>query len=128
MSGPTIGDRQVQPTFPKLGPGETVAVTTQIAKATQAEHILCQTHLQNGDPIVFKEADQQALDAQESTSSTKGVLPQETAVNGDSTDDPSTSIHSTEFRKRKDDEQKENEVLLSYHFTYIHSFSFFEVI
>ncbi|KAF9132068.1 hypothetical protein BGW39_000863 [Mortierella sp. 14UC] len=109
MSTPTIGGRQVQPILPKLGPRESVT-TTQLAKAIQADGILGQTRLQNGDPSVFKEAAQRALGGLQSA--TKGTSPQETVSTGDTTDDALPSINSAEFRKRKGDEQKANEVVL----------------
>ncbi|KAK3836706.1 MAG: hypothetical protein J3R72DRAFT_450336 [Linnemannia gamsii] len=108
----TTGDRQVQPILLKLGPGESTATTTQLTKAIQAEGVLGQTLLQNGDPSVFKEAAQRALGSLQSGNGLKGSSPQDNGPTGDTTDDASPSMHSAEFRKRKGDEQKANEAVL----------------
>lgn len=103
VSIPVSGGRQVQPIMPKLGPGGAIA-----------DSILGQTRLQNVGPSVFKEAAQRALGSLQSRSSTKGTLPQENVPTGDTTDDASPSVHSAEFRKRKGDEQKANEVCICF--------------
>lgn len=110
VSTPVIGGRQVQPILPKLGPG--VAIV---------DSILGQTRLQNGGPSVFKEAAQRALGSLQSGSGMKGASPQENVPTGDTTDDASPSTHSAEFRKRKGDEQKANEVC-SYSYSVCFSF------
>ncbi|KAF9904932.1 hypothetical protein EC991_002232 [Linnemannia zychae] len=112
MSSPTIRGQQVQRIMPKLDSEESVVTTTQLANPIQADGIFGQTRLQNGDPSVFKAAAQRALGSLQSASSTKGISPQETVPTGDTTDDASPSMHSAEFRKRKGDEQKANEVVL----------------
>ncbi|KAF9150840.1 hypothetical protein BG015_007334 [Linnemannia schmuckeri] len=101
MSAPVIEGRHVQSILPKPGPGELIA-----------DGILAQTRLQNGDPSVFKEAAQRALGSLHSGNGTKGTAPQENVATGDTTDDASPSVHSAEYRKRKSDEQKANEVVL----------------
>ncbi|KAG0259174.1 hypothetical protein BGZ95_004761 [Linnemannia exigua] len=112
ISTPTIEGRQVQLNMPKLGPGESTATTTQLANTIQAQDVLGQTRLQNGDPSFFKEAAQRALGSLQSGNSMKGTSPQDNGPTGDTTDDASPSMHSAEFRKRKGDEQKANEVVL----------------
>ncbi|KAF9318787.1 hypothetical protein BGZ91_005091, partial [Linnemannia elongata] len=101
VSTPDMEGRQEQSILPKLSPGE--AITDGIPP---------QTRLQTGDPSVFKEAAQRALRSLQSGSSAKGTAPQENAPTGDTTDDASPSMHIAEFRKRKGDEHKANEVVL----------------
>ncbi|KAG9073255.1 hypothetical protein KI688_001047 [Linnemannia hyalina] len=101
MPTPVIGGRQVQPILPKLGPGETTA-----------DGILARTRLQTGDPSVFKEAAQRALGSLQPENGAKRTPSQENTPTGDTTDDASPAMHSAEFRKRKVDEQKANEVVL----------------
>ena len=112
VSTPVIGGRQVQPILPKLGPGDAIA-----------DGILAQTRLQTGDPSVFKEAAQRALGSLQSGNSAKGTPPRENGPTGDTTDDASPSIHSAEFRKRKGDEQKANEVCIDSCF-FVHSYCY----
>ncbi|KAF9084972.1 hypothetical protein BGX23_010077 [Mortierella sp. AD031] len=113
MSTSIIGGRQVQPILPKLGPGETLTVTTQFTKAIPVEGTLTQTRLQNGAPSVFKEAAQRALGGlTQSGNNAKVISPQDGVPTGDTTDDASPSMHSAEFRKRKSDDLKANEVVL----------------
>lgn len=109
VSTPVIGGRQVQPILPKLGPREAIA-----------DGILAQNRLQIGDPSVFKGAAQRTLGNLQPGNSAKGIPPQENVPTGDTTDDASPSMHSAEFRKRKGDEQKANEVCINSCFLFTH--------
>ncbi|CAO3570878.1 unnamed protein product [Mortierella alpina] len=108
---PTIGGRPVQPILPKLAPGESLSGLSPFAKAHAAETqlaLLNQTRLQHGGPSVFKEAAQRALGGVANNTTT---VPEDTA-SGDTTDDASPNMHSTEFKKRKGDDAKVKEVRL----------------
>ncbi|KAF9967760.1 PHD finger protein 8 [Mortierella alpina] len=103
---PTIGGRPVQPILPKLAPGESMSGLSPFAKAHAAETqfaLLNQTRLQHGGPSVFKEAAQRALGGNSTT-----TIPEDPA-SGDTTDDASPNMHSSEFKKRKGDDVKVKE-------------------
>ncbi|KAF9573065.1 hypothetical protein EC968_009025 [Mortierella alpina] len=105
---PTIGGRPVQPILPKLAPGESLSGLSPFAKAHAAETqlaLLNQTRLQHGAPNVFKEAAQRALGG---IASNTTPVPEDPA-SGDTTDDASPNMHSSEFKKRKGDDAKAKE-------------------
>ncbi|KAF9957308.1 hypothetical protein BGZ72_001946 [Mortierella alpina] len=108
---PTIGGRPVQPILPKLAPGESLSGLSPFAKAHAAETqfaLLNQTRLQHGGPSVFKEAAQRALGG---VAHNTTPVPEDPA-SGDTTDDASPNMHSSEFKKRKGDDAKGKETVV----------------
>ncbi|KAF9990685.1 hypothetical protein BGZ75_000503 [Mortierella antarctica] len=108
---PTIGGRPVQPILPKLAPGESLSGLSPFAKAHAAETqfaLLSQTRLQHGAPSVFKEAAQRALGGAANNTT---PVPEDPA-SGDTTDDASPNMHSSEFKKRKGDDAKVKETVV----------------
>ncbi|KAF9180049.1 hypothetical protein BGZ51_006440 [Haplosporangium sp. Z 767] len=132
---PTIAGRPIQPILPKLAPGESLSSLSPFAKAHAAEAQIAhlnQVRIQTGELNLLKEAAQRVLGGLHSTSSSstkasvqdvgttamRGSLggemsPDDGLVSGDTTDDASPSMHAVELRKRKNEETKTKETVMS---------------